>query len=87
VRGLALVGAVLGFIVTIPLYTQFNLTSGAMQFEELLRWIESYNINYHLGVDGISVLFVLLNSFTTILVVVAGGSSSTSARPSTTRRS
>ena len=42
-----------------------------MQFVELHRWIERFNINYHLGVDGISVLFVLLNSFITILVVIA----------------
>ena len=72
VRLLALAGAVLGFVVTIPLYTQFNVATGAMQFEELARWIESYNINYHLGVDGISVLFIILNSFITVLVVVAG---------------
>ena len=71
-RWIALVGAVLGFVVTIPLYTQFDATSSAMQFEELARWVTSYNINYHLGVDGISVLFILLNSFITILVVVAG---------------
>ncbi|MBK8741637.1 MAG: NADH-quinone oxidoreductase subunit M [Betaproteobacteria bacterium] len=72
VRQLALAGAVLGLAVTIPLYTQFNTTTGAMQFEELARWIEAYNINYHLGVDGISVLFIILNSFITVLVVVAG---------------
>ena len=71
-RRLALVGATLGFLVTIPLYTQFDAGSSAMQFEELARWIESYNINYHLGVDGISVLFILLNSFITVLVIIAG---------------
>jgi NADH:ubiquinone oxidoreductase subunit 5 (subunit L)/multisubunit Na+/H+ antiporter MnhA subunit len=71
VKRIALIGALAGFAITIPLYTQFNLASGGMQFEELARWIESYNINYHLGVDGISVLFVLLNSFTTILVVIS----------------
>src|SRR5258706_10104630 len=72
IRQIALVGSVLGFLVTIPLYAKFNTALGGMQFEELATWIASYNINYHLGVDGISVLFVLLNSFTTILVVVAG---------------
>jgi len=44
----------------------------AMQFVELQDWIPYYNIHYHLGVDGISVLFVLLNSFFTPLVVIAG---------------
>jgi NADH-quinone oxidoreductase subunit M len=43
-----------------------------MQFVELQSWVPRFNINYHLGVDGISVLFVLLNAFITIIVVVAG---------------
>ena len=71
-RWIALFGAVLGFLVTVPLYANFDVSSSAMQFEELARWIQSYNINYHVGVDGISVLFILLNSFITILVVIAG---------------
>src|SRR5215510_9530009 len=71
-RYLALIGALAGFFVTIPLYTDFNPATSAMQFVELKPWIERFNINYHLGVDGISVLFVLLNSFITVLVVIAG---------------
>lgn len=71
-RVLALVGAVIGFLVTIPLYTDFDIKASGMQFVELLPWIPRFNINYHLGVDGISVLFLLLNSFITILVVLAG---------------
>ena len=72
VRWVALVGAVAGFLVTIPLYAQFDAATSAMQFEELREWIPRFDIHYHLGVDGISVLFVLLNSFTTVLVVWAG---------------
>jgi NADH-quinone oxidoreductase subunit M len=71
-RWLALIGAIAGFLVTIPLWTRFNLDTSAMQFEELRPWIQRFSINYHLGVDGISVIFVLLNSFVTILVVIAG---------------
>jgi NADH-quinone oxidoreductase subunit M len=71
-RQVALAGAILGFLVTIPLYTSFEARSAAMQFVELAPWIESFNVNYHLGVDGISVLFILLNSFITITVVIAG---------------
>ena len=71
-RPAALVGAILGFLVTIPLYTGFDVSTSALQFVELHRWIARFNINYHVGVDGISVLFVLLNSFITILVVIAG---------------
>ena len=73
-RWVALVGAILGFLVTIPLYTGFDLQNPGFQFEEKWVWIERFNIYYHLGVDGISVLFVLLNSFITILVVIAGWS-------------
>ena len=72
IRWLALGGAILGFLVTIPLWTRFNLDTSAMQFVELRPWIERFNIHYHLGVDGISLVFVLLNSFITILVVIAG---------------
>ena len=71
-RWIALAGSVLGFLVTIPLYTGFDPSTSAMQFVELHRWVERFNINYHLGVDGISLLFILLNSFITILVVIAG---------------
>ncbi|HEY5763555.1 MAG TPA: NADH-quinone oxidoreductase subunit M, partial [Rhodocyclaceae bacterium] len=71
-RIIALFGAVVGFLVTIPLYTGFDLTTADMQFVELASWIPRFNVNYYLGVDGISVLFVLLNSFITILVVLAG---------------
>ena len=43
-----------------------------MQFVEKAPWIASLNIHYYLGVDGISMLFVVLNSFTTVMVVLAG---------------
>ena len=72
VRWIALAGALLGFLVTIPLYTQFQSGNPGIQFEQLVPWIERFNINYHLGVDGISVLFLLLNSFVTVLVVIDG---------------
>ena len=71
-RTLALIGAVLGFLVAIPLWTGFDSASHEMQFVERASWIPAFNIHYHLGVDGISMPFVLLNSFTTVLVVLAG---------------
>jgi NADH-quinone oxidoreductase subunit M len=73
-RQVALAGSILGFLVTIPLYTGFDASTASMQFVEIAPWIETFNVNYHLGVDGISVLFILLNSFITITVVVAGWS-------------
>jgi NADH-quinone oxidoreductase subunit M len=71
-RWVALAAALLGFAVTIPLYTGFDAGTSAMQFVEVQRWIPRFNIEYRLGVDGISLLFILLNSFITILVVLAG---------------
>lgn len=71
-RVIALIGSILGFLVTIPLYLDFDKLTSAMQFVELADWVTHYNIHYHLGVDGISVLFVILNSFFTPLVVIAG---------------
>ena len=72
VRAIALVGALLAFLVTIPLVTGFDTSSAAMQFQEKLPWIARFNVNYHLGVDGLSVWFVLLTAFITIVVVIAG---------------
>ena len=71
-RIIAMVGAVLGFLVTIPLYTSFALDTSDMQFVERHDWITRFNIHYHLGVDGISVLFILLTAFFTPIVVLAG---------------
>ncbi len=71
-RWLALAVAVVSFLVTIPLYVGFNVKEAGMQFVELAPWIPDFRINYFLGVDGISVLFILLNSFITLLVVLAG---------------
>ncbi|MEW6313153.1 MAG: NADH-quinone oxidoreductase subunit M [Pseudomonadota bacterium] len=71
-RLIALVGAVLGFLVVLPLYSGFDQHLGGMQFQETHVWIERFNIKYHLGIDGVSLLLLLLNSFTTVLVVIAG---------------
>ncbi|MFZ5522711.1 MAG: NADH-quinone oxidoreductase subunit M [Pseudomonadota bacterium] len=71
-RVLAMAGSLLGFLVTIPLYTGFVRDTSEMQFVELHDWITRFNIHYHLGVDGISVLFILLTAFFTPIVVLAG---------------
>ena len=71
-RWLALIGAVLGLLVALPLWSQFDPAAHGFQFQEQAPWIPALNINYHLGIDGISLLLILLNSFTTVLVVLAG---------------
>ena len=77
VRWLALVGALIGFLVTLPLYDGFQLGTAAMQFEEKAEWIERFNVYYHLGVDGISFWFVPLTAFITVIVVIASWESIT----------
>ncbi|MFN4003164.1 MAG: NADH-quinone oxidoreductase subunit M [Hylemonella sp.] len=72
VRWIALIGALASFLVTIPLYTGFTLGTAEMQFVEFLPWMERFNVHYHLGVDGISLWFVLLTAFITVIVVIAG---------------
>ncbi len=72
VRWIALVGAVAGLAVTLPLYDGFKLGTSAMQFVEKAPWIERFNVNYHLGVDGISFWFVPLTAFINVVVVIAG---------------
>ncbi len=71
-RTIALIGALAGFAVSLPLIAGFDPTAHGMQFVESTPWIPRYNIQYALGIDGISLLLILLNSFTTILVVIAG---------------
>ncbi|RRS05876.1 NADH-quinone oxidoreductase subunit M [Aquabacterium soli] len=71
-RWIALIGAIAGFLVTLPLMIDFDTTTAAMQFVEKAPWIERFNVFYHLGVDGISMWFVPLTAFITIIVVLAG---------------
>jgi len=68
-RWVALAGALAGFVVTLPLFLHFDIATSAMQFVERHQWIPRFDIWYHLGVDGISVLFIVLNAFITVLVV------------------
>lgn len=68
---LALFGSVVSFLPTVALVRDFDGSLAAMQFVEKTSWIERFNINYSLGIDGISIWFVFLTAFITILVVLA----------------
>ncbi len=72
VRWVALIGAFTSFMVTLPLLDGFRIGTAAMQFVETAPWIDSLNVHYHLGVDGISLWFVLLTAFINLVVVIAG---------------
>jgi NADH-quinone oxidoreductase subunit M len=72
VRTVALAGSLMGLLATIPLYTRFDVSSAEMQFVEKMPWIDRFGVNYHLGIDGISLWLVMLTAFITVIVVVAG---------------
>jgi len=70
-RAVSLIGSIVSFLVTLPLIKQFDNTAHGMQFVEKAKWIDIFNINYSLGVDGLSMWFVVLTAFITIFVVIA----------------
>ena len=69
-RWLALLMAVLTFAVSLYLIPQYHPDAAGMQLVESHLWIESLNVHYSLGVDGISVALILLTTFVGILVIV-----------------
>ena len=71
-RVIALIGSVVSLLVTLPIYSGFDSGTASMQFVEQAMWIDRFNIQYLLGVDGISMWFVLLTAFITVIVVIAG---------------
>ena len=71
VRGASLIAALISFAVTLPLYFGFDTSIAQLQFVENLPWIEAFGASYGLGVDGLSVWFVILTALITIFVVVA----------------
>jgi NADH-quinone oxidoreductase subunit M len=70
-RVLSLAGAVISFLPTIPLITNFSNVAHGPQFVEKAAWIERFNIMYYLGIDGLSLWFVPLTAFITVIVVIA----------------
>ncbi len=67
----ALIISVVTFLLSLLLWRNFDTQTAAMQFEQRIPWITSFNINYHLGIDGIALPLILLTTFTTVLVVIA----------------
>ncbi|MFN7095777.1 MAG: NuoM family protein, partial [Burkholderiales bacterium] len=71
-RGFALIGSIISLIFSILVFFHFDGSYSGVQFEESRPWIISLSLNYHLGIDGISLPFLVLNNFITLLVVLAG---------------
>ncbi|MES9905586.1 MAG: NADH-quinone oxidoreductase subunit M [Sedimenticola sp.] len=71
-RWTALIVAILTFLVSLPLYSGFDISTADMQFVERTPWISLFNIEYYLGVDGISMPLIILTTFITVFVIIAG---------------
>ena len=70
IRLVALGAAVTDFAASLPLWTRFDTSTHAMQFVERVPWIKTFNINYAVGVDGISVLLILLTTLLTPMAIL-----------------
>ena len=76
-RNVALWTSVVTFLLSLIIWFQFDRSTAAFQFEERVDWMSGFNITYHMGVDGISMLFVLLTTLLTPICVLASWESIT----------
>ncbi len=72
VRPVALITALVVFLLSLVLYAGFDSSTAAMQFEERVVWIAAFNVHYHLGIDGLSLPLILLTTFIGVLIVIGG---------------
>ena len=72
VRPLALIVTLVSFLLSLLLWSGFDASTAAMQFEERVVWIAAFDIHYHLGVDGLSLPLILLTTLIGVLIVIAG---------------
>lgn len=70
-RKLAAVTSILTLLVSLPLYFGFDASTAAMQFTESVAWLPGFNVNYDLGVDGISMPLIILTTLINVIVVVS----------------
>ncbi len=70
-RKIALLFSIITFLLTLPLYSQFNIDTHLMQFVERHDWIPAFKIEYFIGIDGISMPLILLTSFITVVVIIS----------------
>ena len=70
-RSVALLTSLVTFLISILLWVRFDPTKAGFQFEEHLAWVPALNIGYHVGIDGISLFFVLLSTLLTPICILA----------------
>jgi NADH:ubiquinone oxidoreductase subunit 4 (chain M) len=70
-RYLTLAIILFSLLACIPLYQGFNLQQAGMQYEVMRAWVPSWGLQYHLGIDGLSLVLIILSIFTNLVVVLA----------------
>ena len=70
-RQLAAASSILTLLVSLPLYFGFDIATSEMQFTESVAWLPGFDINYALGVDGISMPLIILTAVINVIVVVS----------------
>ena len=76
-RNVALWTSMITFVLSLFIWINFDTTTADFQFVERLEWMPAFNISYHMGVDGISMLFVLLATLLTPICILASWQSIT----------
>jgi len=71
VKVMALLISVITLIISIPLWTQFDGSTAQLQFVEKVLWVDSFDIYYHLAIDGIAMPLVILTTFITVLIILS----------------
>ena len=77
IKWLALIVALINLLISLPLYFNFDNATSGYQFEAFAFWIPSLNINYHVGVDGLSLFLVILSTFLSAVAVLSSWSAIT----------
>ena len=70
-RALSLIAVVLSLFACLPLMRFFDVTATGMQFVENFEWLPALGLNYHLGIDGLALLLIVLSVFTNLIVILA----------------
>ena len=75
IKGVSLVIAFITFLLSVFLWAGFDKVASGMQFTEKMTWVTSLGIRYHLGIDGISLLLIILTTILTVLCILASWNS------------
>ena len=71
IKGITFITALVNFLISLNLYRDFDVTTHEFQFTTNVPWIRESGINYHIGIDGISLFLILLTTFFTVISVIA----------------